>query len=51
MNHKIKKPHKLLGTDGSLLEAGWATKLIMEYNPLDIKADKIRPEIPRSCGS
>lgn len=42
MNHKVKKPHKLLGTDGTLLEPGWATKLIMEYSPLDIKADKIR---------
>lgn len=42
MNHRIKKPHKLLGSDGTLLEPGWATKLIMEYNPLDIAADKIR---------
>lgn len=42
MNHKIEKPHKLLGPDGSLLEPGWANRLIMEYSPFDVKAHKIR---------
>ena len=42
MNHRIEKPQKLLNSDGVLTEPGWATKLIMEYNPLDMKADKIR---------
>ena len=42
MNHRIDEPHKLLGKDGSLLEPGWSTKLIMEYDPLDVKADKTR---------
>ena len=42
MNHKIELPHKLLGEDGALLEPGWATKLIMEYSPFDIKAHKMR---------
>ncbi len=42
MNHKIELPHKLLGEDGALLEPGWATKLLMEYSPFDIKAHKMR---------
>lgn len=42
MNHKIELPHKLLGNDGALLEPGWATKLIMEYSPFDVKAGKMR---------
>lgn len=42
MNHKIELPHRLLGIDGSLLEPGWATKLIMEYSPFDVKAHKMR---------
>lgn len=42
MNHKIETPHKLLGSDGILTEAGWATRLIMEYNPFDMKAHNIR---------
>lgn len=42
MNHKIELPHKLLGEDGALIEPGWATKLIMEYSPFDVKAHKMR---------
>lgn len=42
MNHRIELPHRLLGKDGSLLEPGWATKLIMEYSPFDVKAHKSR---------
>ncbi len=42
MNHKIEIPHKLLGEDGALLEPGWATKLIMDYSPFDVKAHKMR---------
>lgn len=42
MNHKIEDAKKLLSPEGMLNEAGWATKLIMEYNPFDMKAHKIR---------
>lgn len=42
MNNKIETPHKLLNPDGVLTEPGWATKLIMEYSPFDVKAHKIR---------
>lgn len=42
MNHQIEKPHKLLSSDGVLTEPGWATKLLMEYNPFDVKAHKMR---------
>lgn len=38
----IKEPHKLLGSDGSLTEPGWSTKLIMDYDPIDVKAHKMR---------
>ena len=42
MNHKLKIPHRLLDIDGKMLEAGWATKLIAEYSPFDVKANKFR---------
>jgi hypothetical protein len=35
-------PGKLLGPDGNLLQAGYATSLVKEYNPENIKAKKIR---------
>ena len=42
MNHKLEKPQRLLSFDGSLLEPGWANKLISEYSPFDIKANRMR---------
>jgi hypothetical protein len=42
MNHKLEKINKLLGLDGSLLEPGWATRLLHEYSPFDVKTDPIR---------
>lgn len=42
MNHKIENPQKLLDSNGVLNEPGWANKLIMEYSPDDVKANKIR---------
>lgn len=41
-NHKIETPKKLLNADGQLSEAGWANHLILEYNPENIKANKLR---------
>ena len=42
MNHKLEKPQRLLSFDGSLLEPGWANKLVSEYSPFDIKANRMR---------
>lgn len=41
-NHKIVKAGKLLNENGTLTEAGWANQLILEYNPENIKANKLR---------
>ncbi len=40
ITNEIKR--RLLGPDGSLTEPGWATKLIFEYSPFDVKANKMR---------
>ncbi len=42
MNHKLERPHRLLDFDGTVLESGWANKLVAEYSPYDIKANKLR---------
>lgn len=42
MNHKCETRKKLLNPDGSLAEPGWATELIFDYSPFDIKANKLR---------
>ncbi|NLA72819.1 MAG: DUF2804 family protein, partial [Clostridiales bacterium] len=41
-NHKITKPAKLLNEKGELTEPGWANHLVLEYNPENIKANKLR---------
>lgn len=42
MNHKLEKSQRLLNSEGSLVEAGWANRLEAEYSPFDVKANKIR---------
>lgn len=42
MNIKLESPQRLLNHEGSLFKPGWATKLIYEYCPFDIKANKLR---------
>ncbi len=42
MNHKLEKKHRLLDFDGKVREPGWATRLIAEYSPFDVKANKFR---------
>lgn len=42
MDHKLEKPHRLLDLEGKILEAGWATRLIAEYSPFDVKVSKLR---------
>lgn len=42
MQRKIDKPRKLLNDRGELIEKGYATRLLLEYNRRDIKARSYR---------
>lgn len=42
MNHKCETKRKLLTSNGHLAEPGWSNKLIFDYSPFDIKANKLR---------
>ncbi|NLD26545.1 MAG: DUF2804 family protein, partial [Acholeplasmataceae bacterium] len=42
MSETLLTPGKLLGSDGNLLQAGYSTALVKEYNPENIRAKKIR---------
>ena len=42
MDRKCITPQRLLDHEGSLLEPGWANRLLFEYSTLDIKANKMR---------
>lgn len=42
MKEVILTEGKLLGEDGNLLQAGYATSLVKEYNPENIKTSKMR---------
>ncbi|MGN0523955.1 MAG: DUF2804 domain-containing protein [Eubacterium sp.] len=41
-NHQVINPHKLLDENGRLVEPGWSTSLVQEYNRNDIKKRKTR---------
>lgn len=41
-NHQVVNPHKLLDENGKLVEPGWSTSLVQEYNRSDIKKRKTR---------
>lgn len=41
-NHQVVNPHKLLDANGKLVEPGWSTSLVQEYNRNDIKKRKTR---------
>lgn len=42
MNHKCETKKKLLRPDGCVDEPGWASSLVYEYSPFDVKANKLR---------
>ncbi len=42
MNHRINEKKRLLDTSGAVAEPGWATQLVSEYSPFDIKASRLR---------
>ncbi len=41
-NHRLTAPKKLLNAAGELCEAGWATQPLLDYDPKDIKANRLR---------
>lgn len=42
MQHQLTTHHPLLSPDGSLIEAGWATRLLLEYQRENVHAHKYR---------
>ena len=41
MQNKLTAPHKLINSDGRLVESGWTDHLILEYDPRDIKLNRM----------
>ena len=42
MQHQITKWTPLLDDDGSLIEPGYATSMVFDYDRSDIRANKLR---------
>jgi hypothetical protein len=42
MQHKITQPSKLLNKQGELIQTGYATTLILDYNRQDVRARRLR---------